>query len=106
VRRARIAGWDAADIDEATLVPTSRFALATAMFFAYALLLVGRGLPFWLGTALFVAAFVFVFRRADRMSGDAAGSTRGDVILAIACGVATAAIVTMVFEQLFFVRLP
>ena len=74
VRRARAAGWDAVETDDATLVPTSRFALAAAMFFVYALLLVGRGLPFWLGTALFVAAFVFTFRRADRMSGDATGS--------------------------------
>lgn len=106
LRRARAAGWDAADVDDATLVPTARFALATAMFFAYALLLVGRGLPFWFGTALFVAAFVFVFRRADRMSGDATGSNRGDVMLAVTCGGVTAAVVTLVFEQLFFVRLP
>ena len=106
VRRARVAGWDAVETDDATLVPTSRFALATGMFFIYALLLVGHGLPFWLGTALFVTAFVFTFRRADRMSGDATGSNRGDAVLAITCGVATAVIVTLVFEQLFFVRLP
>jgi putative tricarboxylic transport membrane protein len=106
VRRAREAGWNAVDADDATLVPASRFAVATAMFFAYALLLVGRGLPFWLGTALFVAAFVFVFRRADRMSGDTTGTHRSDAILAITCGVATAVIVTLVFEQLFYVRLP
>jgi len=106
VRRARVNGWEAAEVDEAILVPASRFALATAMFFIYALLLVGRGLPFWLGTALFVTAFVFTFRRADRMSGAATGTNRGDAILAIVCGVATAVVIPLVFEQLFFVRLP
>ena len=126
VGRARAAGWDAADTDDAILVPASRFALATAMFFIYALLLVGRGLPFWLGTALFVTVFVFTFRRADRMStpgrpkgeyrsaqregtplsGAATGTNRGDAILAIVCGIATAVVIPVVFEQLFFVRLP
>ena len=106
VRRARIASWDAMEAEDAILVPASRFALATAMFFIYALLLVGRGLPFWLGTALFVTAFVFTFRRADRMSGAATGTNRGDAILAIVCGVATAVVIPLVFEQLFFVRLP
>ena len=106
VRRASVAGWQTAEADDAILVPTSRFALATAMFFIYALLLVGRGLPFWLGTALFVTAFIFTFRCADRMSGAAAGTDRGDAILAIICGVATAVVVPLVFEQLFYVRLP
>jgi len=106
VRRASVVGWQAAEADDAILVPTSRFALATAMFFIYALLLVGRGLPFWLGTSVFVTAFVFTFRRADRMSGAAAGTDRGDAILAIICGVATAVVVPLVFEQLFYVRLP
>jgi Tripartite tricarboxylate transporter TctB family len=106
VLRARETGWTAAAADDTALVPTPRFALAAAMFFFYALLLVGRGVPFWLGTALFVAAFVFIFRRADRMSGAGAGTDRGDAVLAVICGVATAVIVTLVFEQLFFVRLP
>ncbi len=106
VARARAAAWDAGVPHAATLVPGSRFALAAGMFFVYALLLVGRGLPFWLGTALFVTAFVFVFRRADRLSGAATGSNRADALLAVICGAATAIIVTLVFEQLFFVRLP
>ena len=106
VVRARSAGWDAAEADDTDYAPTSQFALAAAMFFAYALLLVGRGLPFWLGTALFVTAYVFVFRRADRLAGRRAGSTRGDIVLALACGIATAVVVSIVFEQLFFVRLP
>ena len=104
--RARAASWSAAETDETELAPTSSFALAAAMFFAYALLLVGHGLPFPIGTALFVAVYVFVFRRADRIAGAREGSTRGDIVLAVITAVATAAIVSLVFEQLFFVKLP
>lgn len=106
IERARRSGWNAVEADDTDYAPTSQFALAAAMFFAYAVLLVGRGLPFWAGTALFVTAYVFVFRRADRLAGRRAGTTRGDVVLALVCGIATALVVSVVFEKLFFVRLP
>ena len=73
------------------------------MFFVYALLLVGRGLPFWFGTALFVTAFVFLFQHTQRK---ATGRIVRGFVVALACGVLTAAIVTLLFEQLFYVRLP
>ena len=106
IDRARQAGWEAAEADEADYAPTRQFVLAAAMFFTYALLLVGHGLPFWLGTALFVTSYVFLFRRADRLAGGRTGTTRGDVVLAVICGVTTAVVVSLVFEKLFFVRLP
>ena len=106
LQRARVAGWHTAEEDDTVYAPKSQFVLAAAMFFAYALLLVGHGLPFWLGTALFVSVYVFVFRRADRLSGGRTGTTRGDLILALTCGIATAVVVSLVFQELFFVRLP
>ena len=57
------------------LAPTSSFALAAALFFVYALLLVGRGLPFWLGTTLFVTAFVFLFQHARAQGATRRGRT-------------------------------
>jgi protein-S-isoprenylcysteine O-methyltransferase Ste14 len=102
-RRARRMGWDAAEADETDYAPVSSFALAAAMFFVYGLLLVGRGLPFWLCTALFVTAFVFIFQRAQRR---AQGTLARGFGVALACGVLTAAVVTLTFEQLFYVRLP
>ena len=106
LRRAKAASWDAVADDDAHYAPQAQFALAAAMFFGYAILLVGHGLPFWLGTALFVTAYVFVFRRAARLAGERTGSTRVDATLAIVCGVTTAVVVSLVFEKLFFVRLP
>lgn len=102
-RRARRIGWDAAEADDTDYAPPSSFGLATAIFFVYALLLVGRGLPFWLGTALFVTVFVFVFQHAQRK---VEGKLVRGVVVALACGVITSAVVTVVFEQLFYVRLP
>jgi hypothetical protein len=77
--------------------------LAAAMFFIYALLLVGRGLPFWLGTAIFVTAFVFLFQYSRRKAG---GNLVRGFVVALTCGVLTAVLVTLLFEQLFYVRLP
>ena len=102
-RRAQRIGWDAAEGDDTNYAALSSFALATAMFFVYALLLVGRGLPFWLGTALFVSTFVFLFQYAKRKTDRRVA--RG-IIVALSCGGLTALIVTLVFEQLFYVRLP
>jgi len=102
-QRAQRIGWDTAKPDDTDYAPIQSFALAATMFFVYALLLVGRSLPFWLGTALFVTAFVFLFQRTRRR---AQGKTVRGFVVALACGVLTAAIVTLVFEQLFYVRLP
>jgi hypothetical protein len=102
-RRARRIGWDVAERDDTDYAPLSGFALAAAMFFVYALLLVGRGLPFWLATALFVTTFVFLFQYVQRRT---AGNVARGFVVALACGVITAVVVTLLFEQLFYVRLP
>jgi hypothetical protein len=102
-RRARHIGWDLAETDDTDYAPLSSFALAAGMFFVYALLLLGRGLPFWLGTALFVTTFVFLFQYALRK---AAGKVARGLGVALACGTLTALVVTLLFEQLFYVRLP
>lgn len=102
-RRAAHIGWDAAQEDETDYAPARSFALAVALFMIYALLLVGRGVPFWLGTAIFVSAFIFVFQVAGRKASG--GIARG-AIVALACGAVTAAAVTYLFEHVFYVRLP
>jgi len=102
-QRAQRIGWDAAATDDTDYAPRSSFALAAGMFFVYALLLVGRGLPFWLCTALFVTTFVFLFQYTLRRT---AGNVARGFAVALACGVLTALVVTLLFEQLFYVRLP
>ena len=67
-------------------------------------MLVGRGLPFWLSTGAFVTAFIFFF---DRPRQTALGrSSAKQAALAVACGMAASALVSFVFQELFYVRLP
>ncbi len=75
-----------------------RIVITMLLTLVYAGLLIGRA-PFWLVTALFVAAFVAVFIPAD-----ATPVRRATV--AVLAGVLTSAVVTLVFEQVFLVRLP
>jgi hypothetical protein len=70
---------------------------------AYAAGLVGRGIPFWLATFVFVTSFILLFdwrgraQRGERVKG---------IVLAAAVGAGTALLVSYVFQELFLVRLP
>lgn len=61
----------------------------------YAVGLVGRA-PFWLATFAFVTAFIAVFEYPARRR----------LLMAPVYGAATSIVVTVLFEQLFLVRLP
>lgn len=93
LRRAREATADAAEP-----LLNRRIAITLVLTLLYAGLLIGRA-PFWLVTALFVAAFVATFAPEDR-------SRTRRAIVAVLAGVITSAVVTVVFEQVFLVRLP
>jgi hypothetical protein len=75
---------------------------ALAIMLLYALGLVGR-LPFWLATFVFVAGFIALFEWRER--GAAGRRVRG-LVVALACGAITSAVVSIAFEQVFLVRLP
>ncbi len=75
-----------------------RIAVTLALSLLYAGALLGRA-PFWLVTALFVAAFTWFFA-----PGDQPPARR--VIAALIAGAVTSAVVTVVFQYVFLVRLP
>ena len=104
-RAWRAARTVTADASVAGVAPVShRIRLVLALMLFYSLVLVGRGLPFWLATFIFVAAFVFCFDR-ERQLG-LGRSTFKQAGLALVYGVATSAVVTLAFERVFLVRLP
>jgi hypothetical protein len=74
-----------------------RIGWTLALSLGYAALAVGR-VPFWLATAAFVAAFCALF--SDQ------ASARRRVLVGLIAGVLTSAIVVLVFERVFLVRLP
>lgn len=80
-----------------------RFLLAAVLCVAYAAGLVGRGPPFWLATAVFVFVAILAFRWTELR---AEGKLAKGAAVAAACAIGTAASVTLVFQELFLVRLP
>ncbi len=75
-----------------------RIVLMFALCLGYAVVLVGHA-NFALATALFVAAFTWLYAETD------ATAMRRSVV-ALASGVLTAIVIVLVFERVFLVRLP
>jgi hypothetical protein len=88
-------------------VPTAasrwRLAIALALCLAYGAGLVGRGVPFWLATFAFVLVAIAAFQWPERVARKEIA--RGLAVAAL-CAAGTAIGVTMVFQELFLVRLP
>jgi hypothetical protein len=69
----------------------------------FAVGLVGRGPPFWLAAALFVATSIVVLRWEELR---AEGRLARGIANAVAIGLGAGVIIALVFEKFFFVRLP
>ncbi|MBE2262030.1 MAG: tripartite tricarboxylate transporter TctB family protein [Burkholderiaceae bacterium] len=79
-------------------VLNARVWFTLALSLLYAAVMIGR-LPFWLATGLFVAAFTAYFAPPEQ-------AMPRKLLAAAIAGVLTALVVTVVFEQVFLVRLP
>jgi len=88
----------------APIEPLGPLAGVFAATLGYALVLVGHGLPFWTATFVFVAGFIFWFDRERQGLLGRSAARQG--VQAVAYGAVTSAVVTLVFEHLFLVRLP
>lgn len=67
--------------------------LPLALCLGFAAGLVGRGLPFWLAAWIFVSLTIFALQR-------------GSVLRAAAIGGAASVAISLVFQELFLIRLP
>lgn len=81
----------------------ARLAKVLGLCIVFAVGLVGRGPPFWLAAALFVATSIAVLRW-DELRAD--GRLARGIANAVAIGIGAGVIITLVFEKFFFVRLP
>ena len=79
-----------------------RVGLVLALCLGYAVGLVGNA-PFWLGTFLFVSLFVLIFEYPQRKER---GQVVRGAVMALVYGACTSAVVSLVFERVFLVRLP
>ena len=69
----------------------------------YAIGLVGRGLPFWLASAIYIAIFVMVFQLGDRRR---AGTLARGVAFAVFFGAIAGLAIHYGFQDVFLVRVP
>lgn len=75
-----------------------RIGFTILLTLVYAGGLIGR-IPFWLATALFVSAFTWLFAPPDQ-------SVQRRLVHCVLAGVLTSAVVSIVFQEVFLVRLP
>lgn len=80
-----------------------RVALSAALCIAFAAGLVGRGPPFWLAAGIFLFVHIFLFQYPERR---ARGEVLRGALIALAIAAAASFTVTMIFQELFLVRLP
>jgi hypothetical protein len=85
------------------MVFSRRLWLSGGLMLAYAAVLVGHGVPFWLATWLFVSGYVAIFEWP--MRGERGQRARG-LAMALLYGAGTALLVSYVFQEIFYVRLP
>ncbi len=80
-----------------------RVALSAALCIAFAAGLVGHGPPFWLAAGVFAFVHIFLFQYPERRARKEV--LRG-ALVALAVAVSASFVITMVFQELFLVRLP
>jgi hypothetical protein len=105
-RAWRAGALEAAAPGEPIVAPEGwrRIALTLSLCVGFSVGLVGHGPPFWLSAAIFVFLHVFLFEYPDRRAGGES-AVRG-LLVAAAVGVGAAFAITMIFQELFLVRLP
>jgi hypothetical protein len=101
-RALRAGALSSVSLPSFRLIDHWRLLVALGLSLAFALGLVGSGLPFWLAAAIYIAAFVFIFRIADE-TGQPPWRAAA---VAVAYGALMGIVVHYVFEHLFLVRLP
>ena len=82
-----------------------RLLLVLGLCLAFGVILVGHGLPFWLAAAIFVTAAIVGLQYQQRKSTGQKSSARL-FIKAAAIGLGAGIVITIVFQEIFLVRLP
>jgi hypothetical protein len=82
-----------------------RLALVIGLIVAYTVVLLGRGLPFWLGATIYVTASIILLQAPQR-AAEGRRVTLREAAFALTIGLASGWIITWVFQDAFLVRLP
>jgi hypothetical protein len=101
-RGARLVGGPRFAIDWRSM---RRLAVVIGLILIYTVALLGRGLPFWIVSALYVAASIVLLQAPQRALAGRPLDVR-DLAFAAAVGVGSGVVIHYVFQELFLVRLP
>ncbi|MEP7303507.1 MAG: tripartite tricarboxylate transporter TctB family protein [Caldimonas sp.] len=101
-RGARLSGGPRLAVDWPSL---RRLGVVVSLILLYTVVLLGRGLPFWIGSALYVTASI-VLLQAPQRALVGRGVNWRDFAFAAAVGIGSGVVITYVFQELFLVRLP
>ena len=80
-----------------------RFGIVLALCLAFAVGLLGHGLPFWAAASLYVGITIASLQYAERR---ASNETMRGLVVATVIGLGAGIIITLVFQEFFLVRLP
>jgi putative tricarboxylic transport membrane protein len=82
-----------------------RLVLVLGLCLTFGVILVGHGLPFWLAAAIFVTVAIVSLQARQRKTAGQKLSLRM-IVTAAAIGLGAGLAITLVFQELFLVRLP
>lgn len=105
VRAGRGLGAGEGPTHQPQAVDFGRLALVIGLCLTFSVLLIGHGLPFWLASTLFVSTSILVLQHPERRVARRRLDARA-VAIAGVIGLAAGVIATLVFQDLFLVRLP
>jgi hypothetical protein len=86
-------------------VALRRLVLVLGLIVAYSVVLLGHGLPFWAGAAIYVTTSI-VLLQAPQRAAEERGLSLREAAFALAVALASGWIITWVFQDAFLVRLP
>ena len=98
-----LASANRAPVDRAEL---KQLLLVLGLCLAFGVGLVGHGLPFWLAAAIFVTVAILSLQYQQRKSAGESLNLRRFVTTTAAIGLGAGAVITLVFQEIFLVRLP
>ncbi|HXE50065.1 MAG TPA: tripartite tricarboxylate transporter TctB family protein [Ramlibacter sp.] len=82
-----------------------RIWIVIVLCMGYAVVLVGHGIPFWLASAIYVTGSILILQRLSRDEDERRYTVRG-FIKAVVIGLGSGVITSVVFQELFLVRMP
>jgi hypothetical protein len=103
-RRGALARADSPDPSRAA-ISLRQLWLAIGLCLIFDVVMIGHGLPFWLAAAIFVSVAIVTLQQSQRSIAGPRLTLR-NVISAVAIGLGAGLGTTLVFQNIFLVRLP